>query len=131
MARLRKETAGFSLIEVMMVVSVISFLTVLVMPTVNSARDQAVVLKCVSNQRQIWEAVHRYEFDFNTTLFTIRNNGVAIRNTLYTSQYIKNPSAFECPASRVADNDDITLTYEGIDFATTRCGIVPLKHVLK
>src|SRR5262245_41982366 len=88
MLRARKNLAGFTLLEMMVVVSIISFLGVLVIPGVTSARRKALNSKCVLNQGVIWQGVNRYEFDYNTTLFTIRNNGVSIRTTLMNAQYV-------------------------------------------
>ncbi len=126
-----KKSAGFTVIELMMVVSIISFLTILALPGVSSARNKSIAMKCVSNQRAIWNAVHRYEFETYTTLFTIRNNGVAIRDSLVAANLIKRADSFECPASQVTDRDDILLIYNGVDFDNTRCSIQPLKHQLR
>jgi prepilin-type N-terminal cleavage/methylation domain-containing protein len=135
---------GFTLVEIMIVVAIIALLVVLVLPAFSKARQTSLTQKCIQNQRLIFQAVQRYEMDFNTTLFAIRNDGVAIRNILVTNGYVSSQDAFECPASSVKDYDDINLLYNNSvfssgngpstsspDFTNTTCTIAPTTHILR
>jgi prepilin-type N-terminal cleavage/methylation domain-containing protein len=126
----RDDQRGFTLVEMMVVVAIISLLVVIAIPSFAKARKNALARKCISNQRIIYQAVLRYETDYNTTLNSIKNDGVAIRNTLVNAGYVSNRGAFECPGSQTKDYDDILLLYSGTDFTNTTCSIDDT-HVLQ
>ena len=119
---------GFSLIEIMIVVAVIGLLAALSLPAFAKARHISLRNKCIENQRMIFMAVNRYEADCNCTLDAMKDDGVALRNTLVAAGFINIQDAFECPASSVKDYDDIHLLYKGSDFTNTTCTIFPAEH---
>lgn len=127
---MRARTRAFTLVEIMIVVAIISLLAVLALPAFARARKTSITQKCIQNQRSLFAAAMRYEIDHNTTLFSIRNDGVAIRNTLIADGYMYPQINYDCPASQVRDFDDYLLVYNGTDLTTTRCTILPLEHVL-
>jgi prepilin-type N-terminal cleavage/methylation domain-containing protein len=128
--KLGDDRRGFTLVEIMIVIAIISLLVVLALPAFAKARRTSLAQKCISNQRIVYQAVQRYEADYNTTLSSIKNDGVAIRNTLVNSGYVNYRGAFECPSSSNKDYDDILLLYSGTDFTNTTCSIEPT-HVLQ
>lgn len=121
---------GFTLVEIMITVAIVGLLAALALPSFAKARQTSLAKKCIENQRHICEGVMRYEMDTRTTLATLRNDGVALRNTLLASKYINISDAFECPASPVKDYDDIHLLYNDSDFINTICTINPETHLL-
>jgi type IV pilus assembly protein PilA len=121
---------GFTLVEIMIVLAIIAILAILALPAFAKARKTSLTQKCIASQRIIFQAVQRYEMDNNTTLSSIKNDGVAIRDTLVNSGYVNYRGAFECPASATKDYDDILLLYAGNDFTNTTCSI-DTTHVLK
>lgn len=121
---------GFTLVEIMIVVAVIALLAVLALPGFAKARKTSITQKCIANQRLVFQAVQRYEMDNNTTLSSIKNDGVAIRDTLLNAGYVNNRGAFECPGSATKDYDDILLLYAGTDFTNTTCSM-DVTHALK
>lgn len=64
MAR-RPNAAGFTLVELLVVVAIIAALIALVMPAVQNAREGARRTLCISNVRQLTQAVFQYDDKFN------------------------------------------------------------------
>jgi prepilin-type N-terminal cleavage/methylation domain-containing protein len=127
---MQRHSYAFTLVELMIVVAVIGLLVTLAIPAFAKARQSSIAQKCINNQRAVFQAVQRYEIDHNTTLASIHSDGVAIRDTLLAGEYIKSLSNFDCPASQTKDFDDYLLTYNGYDFVTVQCSILPAAHVL-
>ena len=60
--------SGFTLIEMLVVVSIIALLTSLLIPTLRGARSQAHTAQCLSNQRSLALAMRLYVDSFNNYL---------------------------------------------------------------
>jgi prepilin-type processing-associated H-X9-DG protein/prepilin-type N-terminal cleavage/methylation domain-containing protein len=72
-AWLSKKT-GFSLIELLVVISIISLLFALLFPSLEQVRNRAKATKCMSNLRQLGIAVHTYWIENDSKLTAL--NGV-------------------------------------------------------
>jgi|GEM_PF-977436 len=66
----RTRPRAFTLIELMVVVAVIGLLISIVVPSLNRAREQARISKCLSNLRSIAQAASGYLTQDNTLVFT-------------------------------------------------------------
>lgn len=59
---------GFSLIELLVVISVISLMISILLPALSHARARARAVLCLSNERQIGLGMHLYAADYNDRL---------------------------------------------------------------
>ncbi len=110
---LRKAEAGFTLIELMIVILVILILAAILVPQFGLAQERARKAKCVSNQRNLETAVAMWATDNTSTNYTggtmatVSNPGYTALTTTGQPQYTT-PGAFYEP-------DDTTVT-SGIDY---------------
>lgn len=126
-----KARTAFTLVEIMIVVSIIGLVAVLALPAFAKSRQTSIRQKCIDNMRAIHDATLRYEMDHSATLFSIRSDGVAIRNTLVSGEYIRSQDNFDCPASQIKDYDDYLLVYvNNGDLTGVACTITPATHVM-
>ncbi len=126
-----EKRTGFTLLELMIVVSVIGLLTILALPSFSKPRTTTLSTHCISNQRVIFGAVNRYELDNRASLYSIRNNTAAIRQTLVTNQYVRLSASFNCPTDNIKSSADYRLIYaNSTTFTNTMCLMARNLHVL-
>ena len=101
----RKPANSFSLIEILVVVTVVSILVAILMPSLQSAKERARRIQCLSNIRQIGLSIEYYKEDNEgfypirrPTAYTFSDKNV-LMNLLGSNYLRSNFAVFSCPAN--------------------------------
>lgn len=100
---------GFTLIEVLVVIAIISILAAILFPVFARARENARRTSCLSNQKQIGIAVMQYLQDHDERY--MHNHG---RWVDAVQPYIKNRQVFRCPSLQ-EETTDFTPALDSIE----------------
>ena len=92
--RTNKKSAGFTLVEIMIVVLIIGVLLAIAVPNFVKARDSSRTKSCIANLRQIDAAKEQYAMD------TKKSTGDAVALANLAPDYIK--TAPVCPSGTAA-----------------------------
>jgi prepilin-type N-terminal cleavage/methylation domain-containing protein len=87
---------GFTLVELLVVIGIIAVLVALLLPALNKARDHAQLLKCLSNERQIYQGMLVFSLDhdgFAPGSNYYVGNGVGQRFGQYDEVSVSNPDS--------------------------------------
>jgi len=99
MSRDSHRIAAFSLIELLVVISIVSLLVAILLPSLSKAREQAAIIRGASNLRQAGIALTMYRGDFKDTLPRVTGDaftGWIVRLDPYVSTLMtRTPTA--CP----------------------------------
>lgn len=101
------DSSGFTLIEVLVVASIISLLIAVLLPSLSRARERARMATCLSNLRMLGTAQVMYANDGKDKLpnanrpqtLDDEERNTAVAQSLLR-KYLKAPAVFHCPADR-------------------------------
>jgi len=105
---------GFTLLELLVSMGIISLLAVMLIPVVPMARRHARDAKCKSNLTQIWKTMNIYANNHDDILFSNLEDPLLISNVAYRDGqptglgcmyplYLREPDILYCPADQVRD----------------------------
>lgn len=96
---------GFTLIEILVVIAVISILAAILFPVFARARENARRSSCLSNEKQLGLAALQYTQDYDERLFgfSISEGGVSKTWMFRLQPYMKSKQLFKCPSETVFD----------------------------
>jgi prepilin-type N-terminal cleavage/methylation domain-containing protein len=112
--RINRNTRGFTLVELLVVIGIIALLVSMLLPSLRKAQASAERVKCMSNQRQLTTAVRMYAADNKDVIpvsWPDSNGSVKIRTTPWViggntlnaitsgsiHKYARNPEVYHCP----------------------------------
>ena len=115
----------FTLVELMVVITIIIVLISLLVPAFKSARDSSRRIACLNNQKQFVIAFCSYNNDFNSFYPHYGPYGTVSPSTdggwvslLYKENYLSNSGIFCCPASSKKTSDYLALCKSrGMEYA--------------
>jgi prepilin-type N-terminal cleavage/methylation domain-containing protein/prepilin-type processing-associated H-X9-DG protein len=100
---------GFTLIELLVVIAIIAILAAILFPVFARARESARKTMCMSNMRQLGNAVTMYIGDHEEYYPELVSGGCwgrgSIANALWSRQiypYVKDKGVFLCPSAQIA-----------------------------
>ena len=108
---IRKSFKAFTLVELLVVISIIAILLAILIPALNKARQQAKKVVCSSNMRQMGVALQCYFQDNECHLPAGHSCNINDPNQYWLkilSKYLKQDLLFICPADTAKDFVDWT-----------------------
>ncbi len=89
---------AFTLIELLVVVAIIAVLIAILLPALQSARDEGHKIICLSHMRQLGMGVRYYADDYNGNFPYPRDGETKWFNAV--NVYLKNRNLFQCPSRK-------------------------------
>ena len=97
---------GFTLVELLIVIGIISLLIALIVPALGRAREQSKLVVCRSNQRNLLLGCLMYAGENKSRLPVdkqLHNTHAGLIENLTLGKYILEPKVYYCPSERRED----------------------------
>lgn len=95
---MRKSEKGFTLVELLVVVTVLVILATFLVPQVGAIRERTRRASCLENLRIIGVGLHTYAAD-NNGAFPTANVAATAFQSIYVNGNITDPNVFNCPST--------------------------------
>ena len=96
--RIRKNTKGFTLVELLVVIAIIAILMAMLLPALKMARERARSAKCMSNSRNLAQALNQYSVEYGEYL-PVSQGPQGAMWLLELRPYLKNLGVYWCPSA--------------------------------
>ena len=90
---------GFTMVELLVVIAVISILAALILPTLGSVQEKAKQIKCKTNMDNLGKGMLMYKNDYGRNVRFPDANGGKFIATLYTTKLVVEPKVYICPST--------------------------------
>ena len=114
----RKNESGFTLIEILVVISILVILSTFLVPQVGAIRERARQTKCLGNMRIIGLALQTYAADNNGNFPTDNISQDAFRK-LYKIGNVTDKNVFDCPSKISTPGGSAATAVDSTDLTTT------------
>jgi len=118
---IHRRKSGFTLVELLVVISIVAVLAALTLPAINNARAQSLAVKCASNMQQLGKATLLYASDNGLCLPDSSHGIDSWTNSL--QPYASGTITFKCPADEGSGrgrtfeiNDYLTAAPRGAEY---------------
>lgn len=94
---------GFTLVELLIVIAIISFLLAIIVPAAGRAKDQSRLIVCRSNLKNLLLGCRAYANDYNSRLPVsgkLHNPHTLLIDKLRSGKYISNEKIYFCPSEK-------------------------------
>ncbi len=122
-AKTKREGAGFTLVELLVVVSIIALLISILLPSLKDARQQAQAVVCAANAKQLATALFTYQLEFRgylpANLWSERDWGVQKPDLWFYKlfpTYLGDPKAMICPGDPFRSRFDFEASFPTPNF---------------
>lgn len=109
--RRRRARAAFTIIELLVVISVIALLIALLLPALSKAREESRATACASNLRQIGLGHAMYQGDNDDWTLALSSGTFYYWYEVLRKDYVKSDDVFLCPSDIHGRFNDESVTY--------------------
>lgn len=110
---MRKPRNGFTLVELLVVIVIIAILAALLLPSLSTAKLKAQQTRCLSNVKQLADAVIIYVSDFGKTIPDVADGTTGGWAVNLADYYAKTKDVLICPVTTQVNSNSPGVAYNG------------------